>query len=649
MKSAEPPVRLWEPSPERARAANLRRFQAWLRDHRGVDTSGFASLHRWSVQHSDHFWAAAWDFLEVVGDRGHRLVDHPRPGSGAYLYDTRFLPDARLNVAENLLGSPSEQTALIFRSEDFETMEISRAELHDLTGRCQQLLTDAGVGVGDRVAAWMPNRPETYVIMLAAAGLGAVFSSASGDFGPVSVLERFSQFKPTVLFACADYPYNGRRHDCRGRLAEITAGLPTLRRTVLVEPGWLDEYGDGMTNVPTPVVFRSLPFDHPWYVLYSSGTTGPPKCIVHRTGGLLIKHLVEHRLHCDVRPGDRVFYYTTTGWMMWNWLASALACDATVVLYDGSPTWPGIGRLFDLIDETKITLFGTSAKFIDACRNAGIRPIDTHSLASLRTITSTGSTLVDEGFDWVYRNAKRDVHLASISGGTDLCGCLVAGDPTAAVYRGEIQRPALGLHIDVTDDSGGSMPTGVEGELVCRNAFPSMPLGFANDPSGSGYRSAYFERIPGVWHHGDFAKHTAAGGFVISGRSDSTLNPGGVRIGTAEIYRRVDSLPEVEESIVVGQPWGSDTRIVLFVRMADGHRLTDELRHLIRRRIRADISPRHVPAVIAAVADIPRTRSGKITESAVRDVISGRPVRNTSALANPETLEHFRDLPELSR
>ena len=673
---------IWTPNPERVASTNLRRFQSWLKEHRGVECSDYESLHRWSVRYSEHFWAAAWDFFSIKGDRGERLMTSARsdadatdsavvpddddsigsgsnldasPGtSSAPLFWKRFLPDARLNVAENLLGKPSDEIALIFRSEDGEASEFTRAELHDMTARCQQLLRESGVGPGDHVAAWMPNRPETQVIMLAAAGLGAVFSSASPDFGPAGVTDRFGQISPRVLFASPGYFYNGRRHDCSKRLTEISSGLPSLRRTVLVEPDWLDGYGsvqsDSTERSPTtPVTFHRLPFDHPWYVLYSSGTTGPPKCIVHRTGGLLLKHLVEQRLHCDVRPGDRVFYFTTTGWMMWNWLASALASRAVLVLYDGSPAWPDLNRMFDLIDETGITLFGTSAKFIDACSSAGIRPARTHTLASLRTITSTGSPLVPEGFDWVYDSVKSDVHLASISGGTDLCGCLVLGDPTAPVHRGEIQRPALGLDIDVTDESGVTQPVGTEGEMVCRNAFPSMPLRFASDPDDVRYRATYFEHIPGVWYHGDFANRTASGGFVISGRSDTTLNPGGVRIGTAEIYRRVDSLPEVAESVVAAQPWDADTRIVLFVRMASGHKMTDELRDSIRGRIRAEVSPRHVPTVIAEVPDIPRTRSGKITEAAVRDVISGRQVRNTSALANPESLVYFRDHPEVVR
>ena len=641
---------LWTPAPARIAGSNLLAFCAWLREKRGIEVRDREGLQRWSLSGPGEFWAAVWDWCEVAGDRGERLMEVPEATAdpGERMRRTRFLPDARLNVAENLLGPPSQDTAIIFRAEDGESAELTRAELHDMVGRVQQLLIDAGVGPGDRVAAWMPNRPEAYAIMLACAGLGAVFSSTSPDFGTAGVLDRFSQINPTVLFACADYPYAGRRHDCRERLREISAGLASLNRTVLVEPGWLDGYGSGFGSAPTPAVFRKLPFDHPWYVLYSSGTTGVPKCIVHRAGGLLVKHLSEHRLHCDVRPGDRVFYFTTTGWMMWNWLASTLACGATAVLYDGSPVHPSPERLFELVDEVGITLFGTSAKFIDGCANAQIRPAETCDLTSLRTITSTGSTLVPEGFDWVYANVKADVHLASISGGTDLCGCLVGGDPTRPVHRGEIQAPALGMDIDVVDDSGRSLPVGSEGELVCRRPFPSMPLRFWSDPGDARYRSAYFERIAGVWHHGDFASRTASGGFVISGRSDATLNPQGVRIGTAEIYRRVDTLAEVAESIAVGQPHDGDTRIVLFVRMSPGHELTDELRALIRHRIRSGLSPRHVPAVIAEVADIPRTRSGKMTETAVLDVICGRPVRNTAAMANPEALEHFRDRPELA-
>ena len=633
------PGELWRPSAERVAGANLTRFRAWLRDRGGPRTDGFEDLHRWSVEHPERFWAAAWDFCGVRGERGERLVagaDQPE------MHRTRFLPDAVLNAAENLLGDPTDEPALVFRDEDGTAVDLTRAELHDMTARIQKLLAETGVGPGDRVAAWLPNRPEACAVMLAAAGLGAVFSSTSPDFGADGVLDRFGQIEPSVLFAAPHYNYGGRRRDCLNRLGPISAGL-SARRTVVVEPDWLDGYDAG------PVVFRPLAFDHPWCVLYSSGTTGRPKCIVHRAGGVLLKHLVEHQLHCDVRPGDRVFYYTTTGWMMWNWLVSALASGAAAVLYDGSPAHPDHNRLFDLADEAGVTLFGTSAKFVDACGKAGIRPAATHDLSTVRTITSTGSTLVPEGFDWVYENVKADVHLASISGGTDLCGCLVAGDPTAPVRRGEIQRPGLGMDTDVADGAGRSLPAGAEGELVCRNPFPSMPLRFWDDLGDARYRAAYFERIEGVWHHGDFASRTPAGGFVISGRSDATLNPGGVRIGTAEIYRRVDSMAEIAESIAVGQRRDGDTRVVLFVVMAEGHRLDDRLRAEISERIRAGVSPRHVPAVIAAVPDIPRTRSGKMTELAVRDAVAGRPVANTEALANPEALDHFRNHPDLSR
>ncbi len=409
--------------------------------------------------------------------------------------------------------------------------------------------------------------------------------------------------------------------------------------------GWWGEFLEGIE--PRRPDFTRLPFDHPWYILYSSGTTGKPKCIVHRAGGVLLKHLVEHQLHCDVKPGDRVFYFTTAGWMMWNWLASGLASGATLVLYDGSPFHPDGNRLFDLADEVGITLFGTSAKFIESVAKAGLRPVNTHNLSTIRTITSTGSTLVAEGFHTVHESIKTDVHLASISGGTDLCGCLVAGDPTSPVWAGEIQRPGLGMDIDVVDPDGRSLPPGQRGELVCRSPFPSMPLCFVDDPDNKRFHGAYFDRFPGLWHQGDFAEWTDHGGIVIHGRSDATLNPGGVRIGTAEIYRQVDKIPEVLEAIVIGQEWGDDTRVVLFVVMRPGEQLTDEVVARIKQTVREGATPRHVPAVIAQVPDIPRTRSGKIVELAVRNIVHGRPVDNTEALANPEALEHYADHPAL--
>jgi len=599
--------------------------------------AAYDRLHEWSVASPDTFWAKAWEFCGVVGDRGERLVE-----DADRFRDVRFLPNATLNVAENLLGEPTDDLAIIFRGEDGEAVDVTRAELHDMVARIQVLLRQAGVGVGDRVAAWLPNRPETCAVMLAAAGLGATFASTSPDFGVDGVVDRFGQIEPTVLFAVPDYAYNGKRHDCLARLDEIRSLLPTVTSVVVIESGWLDHVE------ATTITFEPLPFDHPWYVLFSSGTTGKPKCIVHRAGGVLLKHLTEQVLHCDIRSGDRVFYFTTAGWMMWNWLASVLAADATVVLYDGSPTWPDHNRLFDLADEVGVTLLGTSAKFLDACAHAAIRPLDTHDLSTVRTLTSTGSTLNPEGFAFVYDAIKTDVHLVSMSGGTDLCGCLVIGNPVAPVYAGEIQVPALAMAVDVVDEDGISAAAGVEGELVCRAPFPSTPICFWNDPDNERYDAAYFDRFEGMWHHGDFISRTARGGFVISGRSDATLNPGGVRIGTAEIYRRVDTMPEIEESVVIGQPWENDTRIVLFVKMAEGHELDDALRRRIQERIRAEVTPRHVPAVIAAVDDIPRTRSGKITELAVRDLVAGRELKNVEALANPEALEFFRDRPELS-
>jgi len=645
MAVSEPRQQLWAPAHERVVGTSLHRFERWIAERHSLDLPGdpagdYTAVHHWSTANPAEFWAEAWDYCGMVGQRGERLaVPAENP---AELWRWRFLPDATLNVAANLLGSPSDDVAMLYRGEDGESIDVTRRELHDMVGRIQRLLLESGVSSGDRVAAWLPNRPETYAVMLAAAGLGAVFVSTSPDFGTAGVLDRFGQVDPAVLFAAPGYAYSGRYHDCTKRLGDIASALHGLRRTFTVEPGWLD----GVE--PAEPVFEPLPFDHPWYVLFSSGTTGKPKCIVHRSGGVLLKHLVEHQLHCDVRPGDRVFYFTTAGWMMWNWLASALASDACLVLYDGSPVHPGAGRLWELADATETTLFGTSAKFVDGCANAGVRPADDHDLGSLRTVTSTGSTLSPEGFAWVYDNVKADLHLASISGGTDLCGCLVAGAPTLPVHAGEIQVPALGLDIDVFDSAGHTVADGKEGELVCRTPFVSMPLRFANDPGDERYRAAYFERFNGVWHHGDFVSRSETGGYVISGRSDATLNPGGVRIGTAEIYRRVDTMAEIDESVVIGQAHEGDTRVVLFVKMAAELQLDDDLRDRIRSRIRSEVSPRHVPAVIAEVADIPRTRSGKISELAVRDVVAGRSIDNSEALANPEALEQYRSHPALT-
>ncbi|MEI8081116.1 MAG: acetoacetate--CoA ligase, partial [Actinomycetes bacterium] len=534
------------------------------------------------------------------------------------------------------------------------------------------------VGAGDRVAAWMPNVPETMIAMLATASLGATFTSTSPDFGVAGVLDRFGQVEPTVLVAADGYVYANRRHSRLDRLAQIVDGLPTLR-AVLVH-GELDDEPDltwSASGASDPAVLRwtqalalgrrvaerdaeadsdpgvheqLFAFDQPLYVLYSSGTTGIPKAIIHRAGGVLLKHLVEHQLHCDIRAGDRVFYFTTCGWMMWNWLATVLASGATAVLYDGSPFHPTRDVMWDLVEQESVTLFGTSAKYLDASAKAGAVPIDSHDLTALRTICSTGSPLAREGFEFVYSKVKADLHLASISGGTDLVGCFVIGDPTRPVFAGEIQGPALGMAVDIWDEDGSSLRDVPDqrGELVCTEAFPSMPLGFWNDPDGSKLAGAYYERFPGVWAHGDFASWTSRGGVVIHGRSDATLNSAGVRIGTAEIYRVVEKLPQVVEALAIGQQWDNDTRIVLFIRLAPGCDLDEALIKTIALQLRENCSPRHVPAKVVAVADLPRTRSGKLAELAVADVVHGREVRNKGALANPESLELFVDLPELA-
>ena len=635
---------LWRPDRARTEATHLARFL------HHVGQPGYAELHQWSLAQPEAFWTAVWDQCGVIGDRGDRALL-----TGVDMPTTRFFPEARLNVAENLLHSwDGEEPAIIAHDEAGHRRELSGRRLREEVAALAAALQASGVTVGDRVAAWLPNGPEAVVAMLAAASLGALFSSCSPDFGTRGVLDRFGQIEPVVLLAADGYCYNATTIDCLERLRAITAGLPTLRATVVVPTLSEDPDLSGITAAvrwdqyvaagPEEPTFVPLPFDHPWYVLYSSGTTGPPKCIVHRAGGALLMHLKEHQLLSDIHRGDRVLYYTTTGWMMWNWLVSALASGATIVLYDGSPFVPGPDHLFDIVDEEGISLLGVSAKLIDALAQAGLQPSRTHGLGSLRTICSTGSPLSPEGFRYVYEQVKDDVHLASISGGTDLCGCLVAGDPTGPVYAGEIQQPALGMAIGVWSDDGHPLAAGDgPGELVCTAPFPSMPLGFWDDGPlgavGPKYRAAYFERFPGVWCQGDFASWTEHGGIVIHGRSDATLNPGGVRIGTADIYRVVEQQPGVVEALVFGQQWEGDVRIVLVVRLQPGISLDDSLRADLRTVIRRELSPRHVPAVIVAVDDLPRTRSGKLVELAVADAVNGRPVRNREAIANPEAID----------
>ncbi len=644
---------LWRPSPERVAATQVTAFIAMANQRHGLALRNYADLHAWSIAERAKFWSLFWDVCGVIGEKGERhLVDGDRmPGAS-------FFPDARINFAENLLRESGAGDAMVFRGEDKLQTRWSWDDLRALVSRLQQALQAAGIGQGDRVAAMMPNLPETIALMLAVTSMGAIWSSCSPDFGERGVLDRFGQIEPKVFVTVDGYWYNGKRLSLTEKLKGIVPQLPSATTVVIVPYlGDADAVAKDVPravtldaflkpNAPKAVTFTRLAFNHPVYILYSSGTTGVPKCIVHGAGGTLLQHLKEHRLQCDVRPGDRMFYFTTCGWMMWNWLASGIGSGATLVLFDGSPFAPKESVLFDYAQEEKITLFGTSAKYIDACKKAGLAPARTHDLSALRLITSTGSPLAAESFDYVYRDIKADVHLASISGGTDIVSCFVLGDPTAPVWRGEIQAAGLGMAVDVWSEDGKPVRE-QKGELVCTKAFPSMPVMFWNDPDGKKYRTAYFDRFPNVWCHGDFAEWTRHGGLIIHGRSDATLNPGGVRIGTAEIYAQVEQIPEVTEALAIGQDWDNDVRVVLFVRLRDGVALDDALRETIKKKIRIGASPRHVPAKIVQVADIPRTKSGKITELAVRDVIHGRPVKNTEALANPEALALYRDLGEL--
>ncbi|TAH40948.1 MAG: acetoacetate--CoA ligase, partial [Betaproteobacteria bacterium] len=648
---------LWYPSPDRVAGANVTAFRLAAAQRWGVSLPDDDALYAWSVAQPEEFWVSVWEGEGtgggVIGQRGERVLVEGERMPGA-----KWFPDARLNFAQNLLRSRDASDAIVFWGEDRVQNRMSHGELYRAVAHFAAALKEQGVVAGDRVAAYMPNLPETVIAMLAAASLGAIFTSASPDFGVQGVLDRFGQTEPKVLVACDGYYYAGKTVDVLGKLGEIVGQLPSVRRVVVVPYVHHDHdlsavpharmYADFIApyHFVDDIGFAELPFDHPLYIMYSSGTTGVPKCIVHGAGGALLQHLKEHRLHGDVKPGDRVFYFTTCGWMMWNWLVSGLAAGATLLLYDGSP-FAGDNRiLFDYADAEAMTHFGTSAKFLDAAAKFGLKPRETHSLATVRAMFSTGSPLVPEGFDYVYRDIKADLQLSSISGGTDIISCFVLGSPVRPVWRGEIQCRGLGLAVDVWDDDGKPV-RGEKGELVCTKPFPVMPLGFWNDADGSKYHAAYFDRFPNVWCHGDFCEITAHGGLIIYGRSDATLNPGGVRIGTAEIYRQVEKLPEVVESLVIGQDWPppqpNDVRVVLFVKLREGLTLDDDLTKRIKQTIRDNTTPRHVPAKVLQVADIPRTKSGKIVELAVRNVVHGRPVKNQEALANPEALVHFRD------
>jgi acetoacetyl-CoA synthetase len=644
---------LWQPSEARIEQANMTAFAREVAAAHGERLRDYAELRAWSVERPELFWPALWRYGEVRASRPWRDV----LAGGERMPGAAWFVGAELNFAENLLRHRDDRPAIIAWTEDGRRDELSYRELYQEVARLAAALRREGVGPGDRVAAVMPHAAKTIVAMLATTALGAIWSSCSPDFGVQGVVDRFGQIEPKVLITIDGYRYNGKPIDVRGKLAEIAARLPGLQRVVMAPfldpapaPGPLGDavlYDAFVVNDPGPVPFAQLPFDHPVYILYSSGTTGVPKAIVHGAGGTLLQHLKELLLHTDLKPKDRIFYFTTCGWMMWNWQVSALATGATLVTYDGSPFHPAGNRLFDLAQAEAVTVFGTSAKYIDAVKKAGLEPARSHDLSALRAILSTGSPLVPESFDFVYRSIRSDVHLASISGGTDIMGCFALGNPIAPVWRGELQTRGLGMAVEVWNERGEGA-AGEPGELVCVKPFPSMPVGFWDDPDGSRYRAAYFERFPGVWTHGDHVELTAHDGLIIYGRSDAVLNPGGVRIGTAEIYRQVEQIPEVLEALAVGQEWDGDTRVVLFVRLAEGATLDDALAERIRRQIRTNCTPRHVPAKILRVADIPRTMNNKIAELAVRETIHGRPVRNVDALANPASLELYRNRPELT-
>ncbi len=643
---------LWTPSQDEIARSALAAFAARAAAEWGAPADAdYPALHRWSVEHPDAFWGGVWEFCEVIGSRGSdAVVDDADRLPGA-----RWFPDARLNFAENLLRRDDDATALLVVDESGPRERVGFRELRDRVARFAARLDDWGIGEGDRVAGVVPNASHAIVAFLACASRGVIWSSCSPDFGVRGIVDRFGQIAPKAVIGIDAYRYGGKHFDVLPKLRELATQLPSVERWVVaahdtpqaLPDGWI-AWDDALAEPAAQgLSFTRLPFDHPLVILFSSGTTGVPKCIVHGAGGTLLQHLKEHRLHADIGRDTRFFYFTTCGWMMWNWLVSGLASEACLVLYDGSPFHPEPATLFDLAERERIEVFGVSAKYLDAVAKEGLQPARSHDLSALRMILSTGSPLSPEGFDAVYRVVAPHARLSSIAGGTDIVSCFVGGAPTLPVHRGEIQCSGLGMAVAVYDDAGRPVVE-EKGELVCTRAFPSVPLGFWNDADGSRFRAAYFERFPGVWHHGDFAEQTARGGMRIHGRSDAVLNPGGVRIGTAEIYRQVEPIEEVLEALVIGQDRDDDVRVVLFVRLRDQAALTPELCDEIRRRIRSGASPRHVPAVIAAVPDIPRTKSGKIVELAVREIVHGRPVKNREALANPEALEAFRDHPALS-
>ena len=641
---------LWQPSADTIANARMTDFLQQVNTEKGLALANYHDLYQWSVDNDESFWSMIWDYFDVIGKKGSTAVADKEKMPGA-----KWFPEAKLNFAENLLRHKDNKIALIFRGENGARQQLTYAELYKRVAGLAAGLRKQGVTAGDRVAAMMPNCIETIIGMLATTSIGAIWSSCSPDFGVQGVLDRFGQIEPKVLITVDGYFYNGKNLNIKDKTADIVEKIPSIERTVIVNFSDQQEtftgdnvvsWDDFSDSSATQIEFVERNFNDPLYIMFSSGTTGVPKCIVHGTGGTLLQHLKEHGLHTDLDTEDNLFYFTTCGWMMWNWLVSGLAVGATLTLFDGSPFAPEPEFLWDVADEEGITVFGTSAKYLAALEKAGVKPRESHQLEKLRSILTTGSVLPPESFDYVYRDIKKDLCLSSISGGTDIISCFALGCPILPVYRGELQCRGLGLAVNIYDDNGAPI-RGEKGELVCEKSFPCMPVGFWGDDNGERYFNAYFARFDNTWAHGDFAELTEHNGVIIHGRSDAVLNPGGVRIGTAEIYRQVEKVDQVLESIAIGQQYDGDERVVLFVKLREGIELTDELKQTIAKTIRANATPRHVPAVILQVDDIPRTISGKIVELAVRNVVHGEPVKNTDALANPEALEYFRDREEL--
>jgi acetoacetyl-CoA synthetase len=645
---------LWQPTQEQILKSNLYKFMSFLHTHKIVDKkhTNYDELYDWSISQPISFWHSLTQFCNVIGEFPEpNILDHAEN-----MEKSVFFPHARLNFAENLLKRQDDAPAIMFYSEHTsnEPRVLTFKQLYDEVSKLSQQLKEWGVRPGDRVAGYLPNIPEAIISMLATSTLGAIWSSCSQDFGVSGLVDRFSQIEPKVFITTDGYYYGGKGYSCLDKIPEIIKSIPSIQHTILIpylDPNAKhDHTWDKTVNTfkPHPIFFEKFPFNHPLYILYSSGTTGVPKCIIHRAGGVLLQHLKEHQLHSDIKKDDRVFYFTTCGWMMWNWLASVLSSEATVILYDGSPVHPDPDILFKIAEHTKMTFMGVSAKYIDSIHKLNLNPMKTHDLSHLRTIGSTGSPLLPESFNYVYESIKKDVCLSSLSGGTDIVSCFVLGNPMGAVHRGEIQARGLGMKVEVYGDDGKPLPHGQKGELVCTLPFPSQPLGFWNDPDGSRYHNAYFARFDKIWHHGDFVEITEnTHGLVIHGRSDAVLNPGGVRIGTAEIYRQLKDFNELLDYVTIGQEWDGDIRIVLFVKLKPGFELNDDLIQRIKKKIRTEETPRHVPAKIIAVSDIPRTRNHKISEIAVRQVVHNELVKNTGSLENPESLEHFKNLGEL--